>query len=142
MTYVKLLIFHSLLDSLVLPHGDRNVLDQIHARKILARSHKITRGNLAILSDWVDAEPAISWTKPASGTTALLKYDLDAPSRDLCIDLLKKTGVMLLPGSALEMEGYLRIGYANTPSILQEGLKRFSDYLVAYSANAAVSRVS
>lgn len=100
--------------------------------KILARSHNITRGNLAILSDWVDAEPAISWTKPVSGTTALLHYDRDVPSRELCIDLLQKTGVMLLPGSALEMEGYLRIGYANTPSILQEGLRRFSDYLAAH----------
>ena len=44
--------------------------------KILARSQKITRTNLAILSDWVDAEPLISWIKPQSGTTALLKYDL------------------------------------------------------------------
>lgn len=100
--------------------------------KILARSHAITRGNLQVLSDWVDNQPGISWVKPVSGTTALLKYDLDMPSRDLCIDLLQKTGVMLLPGSALEMEGYLRIGYANTPSILQEGLKRFSDYLAAH----------
>ena len=102
--------------------------------KILARSHDITRGNLAILSDWVDAQPGISWTKPSSGTTALLRYELDIPSRELCIDLLKKTGVMLLPGSALEMEGYLRIGYANTPSILKEGLARFSDYLAAHAS--------
>ena len=99
--------------------------------KILARSHAITRGNLEILSDWVDAEPRITWTKPASGTTALLRYDLDMPSRELCVDLLQKTGVMLLPGSALEMEGYLRIGYANTPSILKQGLSRFSTYLAA-----------
>ena len=40
--------------------------------KILARNQAITRNNLAILSDWVDAEPLISWTKPKSGTTALL----------------------------------------------------------------------
>ena len=105
--------------------------------KILARSHSITRGNLEILSNWVDSEPKISWTKPASGTTALLRYDLDLSSRDLCVDLLQKTGVMLLPGSALEMEGYLRIGYANSPSILTEGLRRFSDYLADHSARAS-----
>ena len=110
--------------------------------KILARSHTITRGNLEILCDWVDTQPIISWTKPQSGTTALLRYDLDLPSRDLCVDLLQKTGVMLLPGSALEMEGYLRIGYANTPSILIEGLKRFSDYLASHSANASAMRTS
>ena len=36
---------------------------------------------------------------------------------------------MFTPGSALEMEGYVRIGYANTPSILEDGLKRVSEFL-------------
>ena len=98
--------------------------------KVLARSQAITRGNLTILSEWVDAQPLISWVKPSSGTTALLKFDLDVTSRDLCVDLLKETGVMFTPGSALNMEGYVRIGYANNPTILQEGLKRVGQYLL------------
>ncbi len=39
------------------------------------------------------------------------------------------TGVMLTPGSALDMEGWLRIGYANSPQILAEGLRKISDFL-------------
>lgn len=97
--------------------------------RVLARSHAITRGNLEILSDWVMNEPLITWVKPKSGTTALLKYDLEITSRDLCVRLLKKTGVMFTPGSALDMEGYLRIGYANSPAILREGLSRVSEFL-------------
>ncbi|MFT4181377.1 MAG: aminotransferase [Rhizobium sp.] len=97
--------------------------------KILARSHRITRTNLAILSDWVDGETLISWVKPKSGTTALLKYDLPIASETFCIRLLERTGVMLTPGSAMDMEGYLRIGYANGESILREGLKRISQFL-------------
>jgi aspartate/methionine/tyrosine aminotransferase len=97
--------------------------------KILARSQAITRGNLAILSAWVENEPLISWVKPRSGTTALLRYDLDMPSRDFCVELLQETGVMLTPGSAMEMEGYLRIGYANAPEILKAGLERLSSFL-------------
>ena len=97
--------------------------------KVLARSKSITRGNLAILSDWVEQQPLISWVKPQSGTTALLKYDIDIKSRDFCVELLKETGVMFTPGSALNMEGYVRIGYANTPSILQEGLRRVGQFL-------------
>ena len=58
--------------------------------KILARSHAITRTNLAILSDWVDGEPLISWVKPKSGTTALLKYDLPISSEEFCIGLLEQ----------------------------------------------------
>lgn len=97
--------------------------------KVLARSQAITRGNLAILDAWVRQEPAIRYLKPRSGTTALLKYDLDMPSERFCIELLERTGVLLVPGSAMDMEGYLRIGYANGTDILREGLARISDFL-------------
>ncbi|SDA61537.1 aminotransferase [Sinorhizobium sp. NFACC03] len=105
--------------------------------KILERSHRITRSNLAIVSDWVDAEPLISWVKPKSGTTALLKYELPISSEEFCIRLLEKTGVMLTPGSAMDMEGYLRIGYANGKDILREGLMRISEFLKETVASAA-----
>lgn len=97
--------------------------------QVLARSKSITRENLAILRDWVAQEPLISWIEPKSGTTALLKYELPMTSREFCVGLLKKTGVMFTPGSALGMEGYVRIGYANNPDILKKGLALVSDYL-------------
>lgn len=97
--------------------------------KLLARSKAITRGNLAVLADWVAQEPLITWVTPKSGTTALLKFNLPMTSRDFCVVLLKETGVMFTPGSALNMEGYVRVGYANNPSILKEGLKRVSGFL-------------
>lgn len=103
-----------------------------HQEQVLARSQSITRGNLAMLQDWVEQEPLISWVKPRSGTTALLKYDLPMTSRQFCLDLLQETGVMFTPGSALNMEGYIRVGYANTPAILQEGLEKVSAYLRRY----------
>jgi len=99
--------------------------------RILARSHAITRQNLQILDDWVQAEPSISYIKPKAGTTALVKYDFDMTSRDFCIGLLRDTGVMFTPGSVLHMEGWLRIGYANHPDILKTGLQKVSGYLAA-----------
>lgn len=101
---------------------------------ILSRSQRITRTNLAILADWVDSEPLISWEKPRSGTTALLKYDLPLASETFCIRLLERTGVMLTPGSAMDMEGHLRIGYTNSESILSEGLSRLSEFLAEEQA--------
>ncbi|WP_406856460.1 aminotransferase [Alsobacter sp. KACC 23698] len=101
--------------------------------KVLSRSQAITRGNLAMLAEWVEREPLISWVRPRSGTTALLKYDLDMPSRDVCIALLQETGVLFTPGSAMEMEGHVRIGYANAPEILKAGLARVSDFLARRS---------
>lgn len=100
-----------------------------NADRLLARSHTITRGNLAILSDWIATEPLMSWVTPKAGTTALLKYDLPLSSRDFCVALLEETGVMFTPGSALGMEGYVRIGFANNPEVLKEGLQRVSAFL-------------
>lgn len=97
--------------------------------KVLARSQQITRGNLTTLSQWIEEESLISWVKPRSGTTALLKYNLDLSSREFCVKLLDETGVMFTPGSALDMEGYVRIGFANNPEILKTGLARVSEFL-------------
>ena len=104
--------------------------------KILARSQRITRGNLAILDAWVAQEPSISYVKPKAGTTALLKYDFDMPSREFCIQLLKQTGVMFTPGSVMHMEGWLRVGYANDPDILRAGLAKVSAFLATLPAKA------
>jgi len=100
-----------------------------HAETILERSRSITRTNLAILDAWVDAEPRISWIKPQSGTTALLRYDADLTSRYFCEQLLEATGVLFMPGSALEAEGHIRIGYANNEQVLADGLPRVSHFL-------------
>lgn len=96
---------------------------------ILARSRSITRNNLAILDEWVTNEPLISYIKPQSATLALLKYDLAIPSREFCIKLLESKGVLFTPGSALDMEGYLRIGFANDPEITKTGLAKVSQFL-------------
>lgn len=97
--------------------------------KILERSRRITRENLEILDSWIENEPLISYIKPKSGTIALLRYNLDLSSRDFCIKLLEQTGVMLTPGSTMDMEGYLRIGFANEADILKAGLDKVSVFL-------------
>jgi len=100
--------------------------------QILARSQRITRENLRIVKDWIANEPLISWIPPKSGTTALLKYDLPMSSRDLCVNLLKEEGVMLTPGSAMDMEGWVRLGYTNPTEDLIAGLEKFSNFLARH----------
>ena len=100
-----------------------------NADKLLARSKAITRENLAILDNWIKNEPRVDWVKPRAGTTAMLKLDIPMGCREFCIDLLEKTGVMLTPGDAFDMEGYVRIGYANDREILEAGLSEMSAYL-------------
>ncbi len=99
--------------------------------KVLARSHRITRGNLAVLDAWIATQPRVDWIKPRAGTTAMLKLDIPISSREFCVDLVQTTGVMLTPGDAFDMEGYVRIGFANDPDVLREGLEKLSGFLIA-----------
>lgn len=103
--------------------------------RVLERSQGITRRNLAILEDWVKHQSRITWVKPRSGTVTLLRYDLPISSHELCVKLIKETGVLFTPGSAFGMEGYIRIGFANPTSDLKEGLARVSDFLAKQPAS-------
>lgn len=125
----------------VMIHRDYNTisvgrLDELFAAialenrgQIMERAHRITRGNLALVRDWVAQEPLISWVEPQSGTTALMRYDLPMSSRAFCLALLEEEGVMLTPGSAMAMEGWLRLGYTNPTADLQAGLAKISAFL-------------
>jgi aspartate/methionine/tyrosine aminotransferase len=97
--------------------------------KILARSRRLVRTNLATLDRWMQSESALSYVKPRAGTVTLLKYAVDIPSQEFCVRLLEETGVLFTPGSAFEIEGCVRIGYANGSAILEEGLRRTSGFL-------------
>lgn len=103
--------------------------------RVLDRSRRITRNNLAMLSDWVAAEPRVDWVKPRAGTTALLDYGLDMPSERLCLDLLEEEGVLFTPGAVMGMEGTVRIGFANAPEAMQAGLPRVSAFLARRRAS-------
>jgi aspartate/methionine/tyrosine aminotransferase len=98
-------------------------------KAILERNHGILRSNLAVLDAWIVKEPLLSYVKPRSGTTALVRFDVDMSSREFCVSLIEKTGVMFTPGSALDIEGYIRIGYTNGRDVLVAGLERVSGYL-------------
>ncbi len=97
--------------------------------KILARSRDIVRTNLGILDRWISDEPSMSYVKPRSGTTALLKYSEPESSESFCVRLVETKGVMFTPGSALDMEGYVRIGYATNRAVLEPGLAEVSAFL-------------
>ena len=51
------------------------------------------------------------------------------PSYDLCVRLIREKGLLFTPGSAFEMEGAVRIGYAFDSKLLKQGLDQFGDFL-------------
>lgn len=102
-----------------------------NSSKILDRNLAIVRKCAAMLDKWVESEPRITYIKPEAGTTAFLHYHYDIPSEEFCNILYKKDGTFLLPGKCFgdEFDRYLRIGYAYSPDVLEEGLQKVSAFL-------------
>lgn len=96
---------------------------------IIERNRNIVRKNRAVLDEWVNKTPEVRYVRPAAGTTALVYYDKDMPSYDLCKKLIETKGVLFTPGSCFEMEGAVRIGYAFDSKTLREGLDKFTEFL-------------
>lgn len=105
------------------------VIAMENREKILKRNRAIIHNNIGLLDEWIKEEDKLSYVKPQAGTTAFVKYDLDMSSEDFCIKLLEKKGVMLVPGAALHMEGYLRFGYAYSPKVFKKGLELISEFI-------------
>ena len=58
--------------------------------KIFERNRAILKKNRQILDDWVNSTPQVHYLRPVAGTTALVYYDLDMPSYELCKRLIKE----------------------------------------------------
>ena len=112
------------------------ILDDYFASLAIENKEKIIKRNLAkintgkdILIKWAKSEPLVDVIIPNGGTTAFVKYKKPISSKELCKKLQHDTGVMILPGETLELDGYLRIGYGNNFEQLKKALNIFSDWL-------------
>jgi len=100
-----------------------------HRETILAGSRDLTRRNLAILDRWVTSRDDVDFVKPAAGTTALIAYTAPIGSYEFCTRLMERTGVMVTPGAAFDIEGTFRIGFADDTDTLEKGLELLGEYL-------------
>lgn len=97
--------------------------------KIFERNRKILLPNRGILDKWVRETPEVYYLRPVAGTTALVFYKKDVPSRDFAARLLEEKGVLVVPGECFEMEGCIRIGYAYDSQKLSAGLELLADFI-------------
>lgn len=96
---------------------------------VLARNRKIVQDNLAILKNWVAAEPRVSLVLPKHVSTSFIKLDIPMDVEEFCVNLLKDTGVLLVPGTRFDTPGHARLGYCAHTDTLNNGLAKLSDYL-------------
>lgn len=97
--------------------------------KIIARNKKIIQEGKEILLNWAKNEEKIGLKNLEAGTTAFIYYKDDRNSYDFCLDLFNDTGVLLLPGDAMEIPKHCRIGYCGNINNFSEGLNKFSSWL-------------
>jgi aspartate/methionine/tyrosine aminotransferase len=97
-------------------------------QKLIARNMGIIKSNLEIVDDFVTRHSTLfSWVRPAAGSMGfpkLLKGDID----NFCDDLVKKAGVLLLPGSMYDdSSNHFRIGLGRKN--LPQAVAKWDEYL-------------
>ncbi|MEW6228282.1 MAG: aminotransferase class I/II-fold pyridoxal phosphate-dependent enzyme [Bacillota bacterium] len=104
--------------------------------KVLSRNRAIARKNLAILDQWVRANSTlVEYVPPREGVVAWVRYVPDVPSLDIATDLVKRDGVLVVPGACFETEGHLRIGFGGDTATLEAGLELLARRLQASSSS-------
>ncbi len=93
--------------------------------KVRRRNHGILEQNLAKARAWfAENSDIVSWEEPRAGLLAMVKVHGFDNTDALSEHLAANAGVMLAPGSAFGLPGYLRIGIGQRPEIFAEALDR------------------
>lgn len=100
-----------------------------HSALIINRNKKVIRECLEVLDSWIKEQKHFRYTKPKAGTTAMIYYDFDMPSREFCGRLAKEYGVFLTPGCCFEEENCFRAGFCTNKSALTQGLGQISEFV-------------
>jgi aspartate/methionine/tyrosine aminotransferase len=90
-----------------------------------ARTREILAHNLPIARQWIESFGGrVTWRQPAAGAIALIKYDSSIPSVELAERIRVRQNTLVVPGSHVGLEGYLRIWLGGHEAFLREGLRR------------------
>lgn len=89
-----------------------------------------------LMCSLVDQTPGLSIKPPKGAFYAFINakelcQTAGMTSRELCVDLLHKTGVVTVPGSGFGQcgEGYIRMAYAASDENIRKGFERIGDYI-------------
>ena len=97
-----------------------------------SRTRQILRHNLPIARAWIEGlGEQLTWREPQAGAIALLKYRGGTPSLELAERVRTNQSTLIVPGSHVGLEGYLRIWLGGSEDFLREGLRRIGAELAS-----------
>lgn len=108
----------------------RTALEPENREKCYARTRAILVQNLPTVREWAKSFGGfLSYREPEAGAIALMKYANPIPSYDFCEQIRRNQSTLIVPGSHLGLEGFLRIWIGGKPEFLKEGLRRIGTEL-------------
>jgi len=116
--------------------SDRITLTAIRQRDACyARAGEILAKNIQIIREWIASfNGFLSWQEPHAGAMGLVRYKSPAPSIEIAERIRERQSVLIVPGSHVGLEGYLRIWFGGREDYLKEGLRRIGLELKAYDS--------
>jgi aspartate/methionine/tyrosine aminotransferase len=90
-----------------------------------ARTRTILQQNLPIAREWIGQFGGrLTWREPQAGAIALVRYDADIASLELAERVRVNQSTLIVPGSHIGLEEYLRLWLGGREAFLREGLRR------------------
>jgi aspartate/methionine/tyrosine aminotransferase len=92
---------------------------------LYCRTQKILRENLPLMDRWIKGFGGfLTYTKPQAGAFCFVKYEGGPPSLEIVQRIRENQSTLIVPGSHLGLEGFLRIWMGASPEFMGEGLRR------------------
>jgi aspartate/methionine/tyrosine aminotransferase len=109
----------------------RRALDADRRARILGRTRRILKENFPVIEAWLAAHAGLfSYVPPDAGAIVYVRYRHAINSTELVTQLRKQKSVLIVPGDHFGMDGYLRIGFGDETTYMNEGLSRLHDLLI------------
>ena len=103
----------------------RVAVEPANRERCYARTREILTHNLPIARAWIESvHGRLTWREPEAGAIALVKYDAPVPSVTLAERIRTRQSTLVVPGSHVGLEGYLRVWLGGREDFLREGLRR------------------
>lgn len=97
---------------------------QAYSRKVSS----ILRENLPVADKFVKEIDYLSWEKPESAPFGFVKYGMETDAETLCVDIYKKTGILLVPGDYFGEDHGFRLCFFLPPEKNREAFEILTEY--------------
>jgi aspartate/methionine/tyrosine aminotransferase len=103
----------------------RSAVQPQNREKLFARARVILQQNLPTIRAWAESfGDFLEFGEPRAGALCLVRYRSSTPSFEIAERVRVNQSVLIVPGTHLGLEGFLRIWLGGRPEFLAEGLRR------------------